>query len=188
MTSAVGPHHPSAAHLCAVCALPHPWDSAHMLHCAQKAAAERRSEGSGLGGQLKPKATCKPGDLGWCVNSGGGLGKNYKILKAFNLRLPRNIHTDHKGIWFAFCIELWPRSWFSAGGLLLVSLSSGKMCILASPTADELRAGYFVEILPQLPLGSGSLEVLDPFVWGINVVKGWDLCVLPKLEACHWKE
>jgi len=64
MTSAAGPHHPSAAHLCSMYALPHPWDSAHTHHCAQKAAAERRSEGSWLGGQLKPKATCKLGDLG----------------------------------------------------------------------------------------------------------------------------
>lgn len=67
-------------------------------------------------------------------------------------------------------------------------MSSGNMCILTSPTASQLRAGCFVEILPQLPLGSASLEALDPFVWRLNVVKGRDLCVLPELEACHWKE
>lgn len=67
-------------------------------------------------------------------------------------------------------------------------MSSGNMCILTSPTAGQLRAGCFIEIPPQLPLGSASLEALDPFVWRLNVVKGRDLCVLPELEACHWKE
>jgi len=78
MTSAVGPHHPSVAHLCPAHTLPHASDWAQMTCYARKAAAGRTSaECLMLCGQLKPKVSYEVGRLGLRLIQGELFRKKY---------------------------------------------------------------------------------------------------------------
>lgn len=99
MTSAVGPQHPSPAHLCPLHTFPRAWDWAHPAPCPGRAAAGRRalSVCFSLG---NCNLNCLEGlkDSGWCYSR----GKKKKIWVFDVVGLPRSVRKSTREILLEF--------------------------------------------------------------------------------------
>lgn len=124
MTSAVGPQHPSPAHLCPLHTFPRAWDWAHPAPCPGKAAAGRRELSVCCSGG-NCSLNCLEGLKGFGltlfpggITPGGKKNKSGCLMswgcQEMSVKLPE------KFCW-SFPVELGPRSsrsWFSTGDFL----------------------------------------------------------------------
>lgn len=121
MTSAVGLHHPRAAHLKPVHTLPHAWDWVHLTWYARKAAAESKSLSFGV-----LDAVCSTEDLIvlqtwkiWPDNPGtttkGGKPGSIPGCQELSIMLLEMVLI----LYWAVIWDWQSSSWFSADGLLL---------------------------------------------------------------------